>query len=168
MHTLIVFSPLVLFVPWQIAYLQNLGCTIVPTSRLHASRLIEEYKSLWYTICLADKSRDNGVMPILYLTLINVVESGKSYACLSLPLVCSNDQCLICECKQYAPSISSNELCFPLWEISSKEFCFLKMKYLTIFLYLTIFFSYNFARTSIIFINLQVYVLKNIKLALNC
>ncbi|KAL5973814.1 hypothetical protein ACLOJK_030472 [Asimina triloba] len=30
----------------QIAYLQNLGCTIVPTSRLHASRLIEEYKSL--------------------------------------------------------------------------------------------------------------------------
>ncbi|XP_051121237.1 ATP-dependent DNA helicase SRS2-like protein At4g25120 [Andrographis paniculata] len=30
----------------QISYLQNLGCTIVPTSRLHASRLIEEYKSL--------------------------------------------------------------------------------------------------------------------------
>ncbi|XP_057776790.1 LOW QUALITY PROTEIN: ATP-dependent DNA helicase SRS2-like protein At4g25120 [Salvia miltiorrhiza] len=30
----------------QIAYLQSLGCTIVPTSRLHASRLIEEYKSL--------------------------------------------------------------------------------------------------------------------------
>ncbi|XP_058104099.1 ATP-dependent DNA helicase SRS2-like protein At4g25120 isoform X2 [Magnolia sinica] len=30
----------------QIAYLQNLGCTIVPTSRLHASRLIEQYKSL--------------------------------------------------------------------------------------------------------------------------
>ncbi|XP_011084763.1 ATP-dependent DNA helicase SRS2-like protein At4g25120 [Sesamum indicum] len=30
----------------QIAYLQNLGCTTVPTSRLHASRLIEEYKSL--------------------------------------------------------------------------------------------------------------------------
>ncbi|KAG8390211.1 hypothetical protein BUALT_Bualt01G0060100 [Buddleja alternifolia] len=32
--------------PKQIAYLQSLGCTIVPTSRLHASRLIEEYKSL--------------------------------------------------------------------------------------------------------------------------
>ncbi|XP_075485435.1 ATP-dependent DNA helicase SRS2-like protein At4g25120 isoform X1 [Primulina tabacum] len=30
----------------QIAYLQSLGCTTVPTSRLHASRLIEEYKSL--------------------------------------------------------------------------------------------------------------------------
>ncbi|KAJ6808204.1 ATP-dependent DNA helicase SRS2-like protein isoform X1 [Iris pallida] len=30
----------------QIAYLQNLGCTITPTSRLHASRLIEQYKSL--------------------------------------------------------------------------------------------------------------------------
>ncbi|KAL8051059.1 hypothetical protein ABFX02_06G120800 [Erythranthe guttata] len=30
----------------QISYLQSLGCTIVPTSRLHASRLIEEYKSL--------------------------------------------------------------------------------------------------------------------------
>ncbi|XP_077235157.1 P-loop containing nucleoside triphosphate hydrolases superfamily protein [Tasmannia lanceolata] len=30
----------------QIAYLQSLGCTIVPTSRLHASRLIEQYKSL--------------------------------------------------------------------------------------------------------------------------
>ncbi|KAI3757750.1 hypothetical protein L6452_05293 [Arctium lappa] len=30
----------------QIAYLQNLGCTTVPTSRLHASRLIEQYKSL--------------------------------------------------------------------------------------------------------------------------
>ncbi|XP_059300266.1 ATP-dependent DNA helicase SRS2-like protein At4g25120 [Lycium ferocissimum] len=32
--------------PKQIAYLQSLGCTMVPTSRLHASRLIEEYKSL--------------------------------------------------------------------------------------------------------------------------
>nr|GMC98410.1 ATP-dependent DNA helicase SRS2-like protein At4g25120 [Ipomoea batatas] len=32
--------------PKQIAYLQSLGCTVVPTSRLHASRLIEEYKSL--------------------------------------------------------------------------------------------------------------------------
>ncbi|KAG5616467.1 hypothetical protein H5410_016291 [Solanum commersonii] len=32
--------------PKQIAYLQSLGCTTVPTSRLHASRLIEEYKSL--------------------------------------------------------------------------------------------------------------------------
>jgi hypothetical protein len=30
----------------QIAYLQSLGCTITPTSRLHASRLIEQYKSL--------------------------------------------------------------------------------------------------------------------------
>ncbi|XP_020519936.1 ATP-dependent DNA helicase SRS2-like protein At4g25120 isoform X1 [Amborella trichopoda] len=30
----------------QIAYLQKLGCTILPTSRLHASRLIEQYKSL--------------------------------------------------------------------------------------------------------------------------
>lgn len=30
----------------QIAYLQSLGCTVVPSSRLHASRLIEEYKSL--------------------------------------------------------------------------------------------------------------------------
>ncbi|KAJ9545731.1 hypothetical protein OSB04_025438 [Centaurea solstitialis] len=30
----------------HIAYLQNLGCTTVPTSRLHASRLIEQYKSL--------------------------------------------------------------------------------------------------------------------------
>ncbi|KAH6771248.1 P-loop containing nucleoside triphosphate hydrolases superfamily protein [Perilla frutescens var. hirtella] len=30
----------------EIGYLQSLGCTIVPTSRLHASRLIEEYKSL--------------------------------------------------------------------------------------------------------------------------
>ncbi|XP_012090522.1 ATP-dependent DNA helicase SRS2-like protein At4g25120 isoform X2 [Jatropha curcas] len=30
----------------QIGYLQNLGCTVVPTSRLHASRLIEQYKSL--------------------------------------------------------------------------------------------------------------------------
>ncbi|KAL8520279.1 hypothetical protein ACS0TY_010995 [Phlomoides rotata] len=30
----------------QIAYLQSLGCTTIPTSRLHASRLIEEYKSL--------------------------------------------------------------------------------------------------------------------------
>ncbi|KDP22489.1 hypothetical protein JCGZ_26320 [Jatropha curcas] len=33
-------------VRWQIGYLQNLGCTVVPTSRLHASRLIEQYKSL--------------------------------------------------------------------------------------------------------------------------
>ncbi|CAN4123464.1 unnamed protein product [Withania somnifera] len=32
--------------PKQIAFLQSLGCTMVPTSRLHASRLIEEYKSL--------------------------------------------------------------------------------------------------------------------------
>eukprot|EP00249_Psilotum_nudum_P004906 c18401_g1_i1 orf=15-302(-) len=30
----------------QISYLQNLGCTIAPTSRLHASRLIEQYKRL--------------------------------------------------------------------------------------------------------------------------
>ncbi|XP_057970940.1 ATP-dependent DNA helicase SRS2-like protein At4g25120 isoform X2 [Malania oleifera] len=30
----------------QIAYLQSLGCTVVPTSRLHASHLIEQYKSL--------------------------------------------------------------------------------------------------------------------------
>ncbi|KAF8412470.1 hypothetical protein HHK36_000434 [Tetracentron sinense] len=30
----------------QIAFLQSLGCTVVPTSRLHASRLIEQYKSL--------------------------------------------------------------------------------------------------------------------------
>ncbi|KZV24457.1 ATP-dependent DNA helicase srs2-like [Dorcoceras hygrometricum] len=30
----------------QVAYLQSLGCATVPTSRLHASRLIEEYKSL--------------------------------------------------------------------------------------------------------------------------
>ncbi|KAF2311658.1 hypothetical protein GH714_025671 [Hevea brasiliensis] len=30
----------------QIGFLQNLGCTVVPTSRLHASRLIEQYKSL--------------------------------------------------------------------------------------------------------------------------
>ncbi|OVA14954.1 DNA helicase [Macleaya cordata] len=32
--------------PKQISYLQSLGCTVVPTSRLHASRLIEHYKSL--------------------------------------------------------------------------------------------------------------------------
>ncbi|RZC48075.1 hypothetical protein C5167_041035 [Papaver somniferum] len=32
--------------PKQISYLQSLGCTVVPTSRLHASRLIEQYKSL--------------------------------------------------------------------------------------------------------------------------
>lgn len=32
--------------PKQISYLQTLGCTITPTSRLHASRLIEQYKSL--------------------------------------------------------------------------------------------------------------------------
>ncbi|RWV95162.1 hypothetical protein GW17_00042237, partial [Ensete ventricosum] len=32
--------------PMQISYLQNLGCTINPTSRLHASRLIEQYRSL--------------------------------------------------------------------------------------------------------------------------
>ncbi|KAK1603589.1 hypothetical protein QYE76_018503 [Lolium multiflorum] len=32
--------------PKQIAYLRNLGCTITPTSRLHASNLIEKYKSL--------------------------------------------------------------------------------------------------------------------------
>ncbi|CAD6217992.1 unnamed protein product [Miscanthus lutarioriparius] len=30
----------------QISYLRNLGCTITPTSRLHASNLIEKYKSL--------------------------------------------------------------------------------------------------------------------------
>ncbi|KAK1388436.1 DNA helicase [Heracleum sosnowskyi] len=30
----------------QIGYLRNLGCTIVPTSRLHASHLIEQYKAL--------------------------------------------------------------------------------------------------------------------------
>lgn len=30
----------------QISYLQSLGCTIKPDSRLHASRLIEQYKSL--------------------------------------------------------------------------------------------------------------------------
>ncbi|KAL5728448.1 hypothetical protein ACHQM5_001529 [Ranunculus cassubicifolius] len=30
----------------QISYLQSLGCTVVPTSRLHASRLIEQYKAL--------------------------------------------------------------------------------------------------------------------------
>ncbi|CAN8325862.1 unnamed protein product [Cochlearia groenlandica] len=30
----------------QIAFLHSLGCTMVPTSRLHASRLIEQYKSL--------------------------------------------------------------------------------------------------------------------------
>ncbi|XP_059666899.1 ATP-dependent DNA helicase SRS2-like protein At4g25120 [Cornus florida] len=30
----------------QIAYLQSLGCTVVPTSRLHASHLIEQYKSV--------------------------------------------------------------------------------------------------------------------------
>ncbi|XP_022995240.1 ATP-dependent DNA helicase SRS2-like protein At4g25120 [Cucurbita maxima] len=30
----------------QISYLRNLGCTITPTSRLHASSLIEQYKSL--------------------------------------------------------------------------------------------------------------------------
>ncbi|CAN1798744.1 ATP-dependent DNA helicase SRS2-like protein At4g25120 [Linum perenne] len=30
----------------QTAYLQNLGCTVSPTSRLHACRLIEQYKSL--------------------------------------------------------------------------------------------------------------------------
>ncbi|KAI3852799.1 hypothetical protein MKX03_028633 [Papaver bracteatum] len=32
--------------PKQLSYLQSLGCTVVPTSRLHASRLIEQYKSL--------------------------------------------------------------------------------------------------------------------------
>lgn len=30
----------------QIAYLRNLGCTVTPTSRLHASHLIGQYKSL--------------------------------------------------------------------------------------------------------------------------
>ncbi|KAJ0263320.1 ATP-dependent DNA helicase SRS2-like protein [Hirschfeldia incana] len=30
----------------QISFLHSLGCTVVPTSRLHASRLIEQYKSL--------------------------------------------------------------------------------------------------------------------------
>ncbi|KAJ3678702.1 hypothetical protein LUZ60_002505 [Juncus effusus] len=32
--------------PKQISYLRSLGCTVVPTSRLHASHLIEQYKSL--------------------------------------------------------------------------------------------------------------------------
>ncbi|KAM7272183.1 hypothetical protein ACFE04_026846 [Oxalis oulophora] len=32
--------------PKQVAYLQSLGCTTIPTSRLHASTLIEQYKSL--------------------------------------------------------------------------------------------------------------------------
>ncbi|KAG8080511.1 hypothetical protein GUJ93_ZPchr0007g3373 [Zizania palustris] len=32
--------------PKQISYLRSLGCTITPTSRLHASHLIEKYKSL--------------------------------------------------------------------------------------------------------------------------
>ncbi|CAM8908704.1 unnamed protein product [Rhodiola kirilowii] len=32
--------------PKQITFLQSLGCTIAPTSRLHASNLIEQYKSL--------------------------------------------------------------------------------------------------------------------------
>ncbi|KAK3183345.1 hypothetical protein Dsin_030631 [Dipteronia sinensis] len=32
--------------PKQIAFLRSLGCTMDPTSRLHASRLIEQYKSL--------------------------------------------------------------------------------------------------------------------------
>ncbi|KAM5556979.1 ATP-dependent DNA helicase SRS2-like protein [Rosa sericea] len=32
--------------PKQISYLQSLGCTVAPTSRLHASHLIEQYKSL--------------------------------------------------------------------------------------------------------------------------
>ncbi|KAI5013725.1 hypothetical protein ZWY2020_040611 [Hordeum vulgare] len=32
--------------PKQISYLRSLGCTITPTSRLHASNLIEKYKSL--------------------------------------------------------------------------------------------------------------------------
>ncbi|XP_062163187.1 ATP-dependent DNA helicase SRS2-like protein At4g25120 [Alnus glutinosa] len=30
----------------QISFLQSLGCTVTPSSRLHASRLIEQYKSL--------------------------------------------------------------------------------------------------------------------------
>ncbi|KOM52415.1 hypothetical protein LR48_Vigan09g107400 [Vigna angularis] len=30
----------------QISYLKKLGCTVTPTSRLHASHLIEQYKSL--------------------------------------------------------------------------------------------------------------------------
>ncbi|XP_047320013.1 ATP-dependent DNA helicase SRS2-like protein At4g25120 [Impatiens glandulifera] len=32
--------------PKQVAYLQSLGCTVAPTSRLHASTLIEQYKKL--------------------------------------------------------------------------------------------------------------------------
>lgn len=40
-------TTLLFFLLMQIVYLQNLGCTIVPTSRLHASHLIEQYKSLW-------------------------------------------------------------------------------------------------------------------------
>ncbi|GAB2272776.1 hypothetical protein Dimus_007595 [Dionaea muscipula] len=32
--------------PKQIAYLRSLGCTVVPESRLHASHLIEQYKSV--------------------------------------------------------------------------------------------------------------------------
>ncbi|KAG6544381.1 hypothetical protein Mapa_014215 [Marchantia paleacea] len=32
--------------PKQISYLRSLGCTVDPTSRLHASRLIEQYKNL--------------------------------------------------------------------------------------------------------------------------
>ncbi|KAG0448353.1 hypothetical protein HPP92_027878, partial [Vanilla planifolia] len=32
--------------PKQIAYLKNLGCAVIPTSRLHASHLIEQYRSL--------------------------------------------------------------------------------------------------------------------------
>ncbi|KAL2612885.1 hypothetical protein R1flu_024577 [Riccia fluitans] len=32
--------------PKQISYLRSLGCTVDPTSRLHASRLIEQYKRL--------------------------------------------------------------------------------------------------------------------------
>ncbi|KAJ7949657.1 ATP-dependent DNA helicase SRS2-like protein [Quillaja saponaria] len=32
--------------PKQISYLKSLGCTVTPTSRLHASHLIEQYKSL--------------------------------------------------------------------------------------------------------------------------
>ncbi|KAL9271631.1 ATP-dependent DNA helicase SRS2-like protein, partial [Drosera capensis] len=36
--------------PKQIAYLRSLGCTVVPESRLHASRLIEQYKSVLVTV----------------------------------------------------------------------------------------------------------------------
>lgn len=40
------FSYSIEFLFLQIAYLRNLGCTVTPTSRLHASHLIGQYKSL--------------------------------------------------------------------------------------------------------------------------